>query len=264
MKEVIKYVHEDVAHNLNDPKIIVPVLMKIFNPTSVVDVGCGIGTFLNVFEKEGVKKILGLDGYWVNKEKLSSYISLSNFRETDLENDFIVNEKFDLAICLEVVEHLSEKSSDTIIKNLTKLSDFIVFSAAIPGQGGQNHINEQWPDYWDKKFSKYDYVLLDPFRSIFWNNQDLARWYKQNLFLAVKKGKESIINEFDTKLDNSILNLVHPEYYKIRLNEINEFSKLNNDLNKQINKITSGQAGLNFYIKLVLKVFIRPFKKKKI
>ena len=132
-----------MVHNLKDPEIIVPVIMEMLRPQSVVDVGCGTGTFLHVFENHGVKKILGLDGDWVNREQLAKNISPDKFMVVDLEKGIDVDEKFDLAVCLEVLEHLGEEYADNVVKSLTQLSNIILFSAAIPGQPGQNHVDGQ-------------------------------------------------------------------------------------------------------------------------
>ncbi len=66
----IKYVHLIKDHNLEAPREIVPYLVNIFHPQSVVDVGCGLGTFLNIFLENGVHDLMGIDGSWVNKSKL--------------------------------------------------------------------------------------------------------------------------------------------------------------------------------------------------
>ncbi|MDT8380578.1 MAG: class I SAM-dependent methyltransferase, partial [Desulfotignum sp.] len=144
----IRYIHHKEAHNLTAPEIIVPVLMEVLNPRSVVDVGCGIGTFLHVFRKAGVNDVLGYDGSWVNLDQLSQYLNPAFFREVDLEKSVSPERSFDLALCLEVAEHLHPDSADNLVETLTSLSSRILFSAAVPGQMGQNHINEQWPEYW--------------------------------------------------------------------------------------------------------------------
>ena len=69
-----KYKHEEEIHNLKDPNIIVPEIIELLNPKSVVDIGCGLGTFLNVFKRLGVNDILGIDGPWINKDLLGKYI----------------------------------------------------------------------------------------------------------------------------------------------------------------------------------------------
>ncbi|MBK7870830.1 MAG: class I SAM-dependent methyltransferase [Saprospiraceae bacterium] len=161
------YNHTNILHNLKDPNEIVPILYKVLNPQKVIDVGCGLGTFIRCFKECGAEKIIGIDGGWVDKSLLFQNISEPEFIEVDLERPFNIPEKFDLAISLEVAEHLSPNCADIFIKNLTQLSNVIVFSAAIPGQGGQNHVNEQWPDYWIKKFNTHGYIVHDVLRPIF-------------------------------------------------------------------------------------------------
>jgi SAM-dependent methyltransferase len=186
MKE--KYIHEETVHNLEAPQQIVPIVMTMLQPKSVIDMGCGVGTFLYCFKQNGVNKVLGLDGPWANKELLNKYLTPGEFKEVDLEKPLNIGEKFDLAVCLEVAEHLSENSADICAKNLTELSDVILFSAAIPQQLGQNHINEQWPAYWEKKFNALGYEFHDVLRPRIWNNDKIWWWYRQNIFVVTRKG----------------------------------------------------------------------------
>jgi SAM-dependent methyltransferase len=251
----VKYRHDETAHNIQDPGIIVPVIMEVLNPESVVDVGCGIGTFLQVFEENGVKKILGLDGQWVDKSLLSRHINIENFKVIDIESGFETEEKFDLAICLEVLEHVNSVYADNTVKSLTLLSDIIVFSAAIPGQMGQNHVNEQWPQYWIEKFGKHDFSFHDVFRPIFWNNKGLARWYKQNMFLVVKNGHEFNLKGFKKFQDSGMKALVHPEYFDLRVRELSETLENKELLNRELERIMKGKAPFKTYLKLISKYF---------
>jgi len=253
----VKYIHDETAHNLKDPGIIVPVLMQVLKPQSVVDVGCGIGTFLHVFTENGVGKILGLDGDWVDRDLLKKYINIDDFKAIDIEQGFDIAEKFDLAVCLEVLEHIDGAYADNTVRSLTRLSDFIVFSAAIPGQVGQNHVNEQWPQYWIEIFRKYDYTFHDVLRPIFWNNKDLARWYKQNMFLVVKNGHESPLKEFGRLQDPEFKPMVHPEYFNLRVKELEELNNSYEMLTKELEKIMKGNAGLILYLKCLAKFFIQ-------
>ncbi|MCX6278091.1 MAG: methyltransferase domain-containing protein [Bacteroidetes bacterium] len=181
-----KYIHTVEIHNTRAAEEIVPVLMEWFHPNSVVDVGCGLGTWLNVFKLNGAKEILGIDGNHLDTTLLA--INRNEVLLTDLEEEFGISRKFDLAISLEVAEHISSASADRFIESLTKLSDIIIFSAAIPNQGGQNHLNEQWIGYWESKFAEHDYVFTDEIRPLFWNNENVDWWYKQNMVIAIKKG----------------------------------------------------------------------------
>ena len=109
----VKYFHSEDVHNLKAPGIIVPFLIEQFKPTSILDVGCGIGTFLYTFQKEGIEDFLGIDGEWVDMSKL--YISRDKFKIGDLESGFELKRKFDLILCLEVAEHLDENSANRLV-----------------------------------------------------------------------------------------------------------------------------------------------------
>lgn len=184
MKEKIPYTHDINLHNGESALEVVPILIDLIKPKSVVDIGCGLGDWLSVFQKNGVEKILGVDGNWVNKNNL--YIKEDYFLEQNLTQPLILNQKFDLALSLEVAEHLPESAANTFVETLTNLSDNIVFSAAIPNQGGQNHINEQWHSYWIEKFESKGFYCHDVIRPLIWKNKKVAWWYKQNILYFSK------------------------------------------------------------------------------
>jgi len=197
---------------------VIKMLISMLNPQSVVDVGCGRGTWLLEWQQQGIKDILGIDGAHQDKNKL--LIAEEYFREYDLNTPFNSDRRFDLVTCMEVVEHLRPDSADTIIQTLTQLSDIIVFSAAIPNQGGFKHINEQWPSYWAKKFERHDYVLVDALRWKLLASEQVSWWYRQNLFLAVKRNKyEQSFQSYP--LYSPEFYLMHRHVYKVSTNPFN-------------------------------------------
>lgn len=200
--------------------IVVPIVMQLINPESVVDVGCGIGTWLSVFKKNGVRKIVGIDGSHVDREQLLFHIDEEEFMIRDLIEPLAVKQKFDLVVSLEVAEHLPEKVSDTFVKSLTQLGDHILFSAAIPHQGGDGHINEQWPLYWKTKFNLLDFEVYDCIRPRIWESLDVNWWYKQNIFMAVNRDSKLLLDGKD-----EVRSLVHPESY---MHKVKQISKLKN------------------------------------
>ena len=191
-------------------------LSKFVNFSSVVDFGCGTGTWLAACKNMGVKKILGFDHY-AKESELS--IERKYFHKKSLAEKICLDEKFDLAISLEAAEHVEQISADTIVENLSNASDVILFSAAIPGQGGTNHVNEQPPQYWAKKFADHCFTQFDIIRPLIWDKDDVAWWYKQNTFLYVHSDANHRI-KFD-KLDNALINqhIIHPQCLADKMEE---------------------------------------------
>lgn len=171
---------------------IVDVVLRYLSPTSVVDVGCGTGLFLEEFEQRGVDTILGLDG---PATKAVFRPDGSNFHAVDLTGPVELNRRFDLALCLEVAEHLPVESADCLVKTLTDLAPLVLFSAAHPDQGGQGHVNERWPVYWYRRFAQHGYVALDILRGPLSDDPRLLDCYRRNLVLLVESSHASEILE---------------------------------------------------------------------
>jgi SAM-dependent methyltransferase len=166
-------------------------------PESVVDVGCGLGHFLKAFKDKSISRVMGINGDWTPRDKLFQNIEPNEFIVHDLNQKLILNEKFDLAISLEVAEHLKSESALDFIDSLTRLSDIIIFSAATPLTWyDSSHLNNQWPPYWRKLFNHYGFEMYDVVRYIFINNEDVFPWYKTNMFLVTKYENSKIVSEF--------------------------------------------------------------------
>lgn len=162
-------------------KEISALLMNRYNPESVVDVGCGTGAFALEFINLGISEVIGYEGDWMRDA--ATLLEKSRYVFCDITTEIEIKGKFDLCLCLEVGEHLEESSARTLVTNLTSLSKRIAFSAAIPNQGGNHHVNEQWPGYWAELFAERDFYLeWDP-RILIWNNSNIASCYRQNLLI---------------------------------------------------------------------------------
>jgi hypothetical protein len=132
---------------------------------------------------------MGVDGAWVQVENLT--IEQRKFKPVDLTQPVQVDRKFDLAISVEVAEHLTSDSAPVLIQSACRLADVVLFSAAIPLQGGTNHINEQWPEYWAAHFSANDYLCYDYLRPLLWSEDGIEYYYRQNLLLFIREGTTS-------------------------------------------------------------------------
>lgn len=193
---------------------IVPLVLDWIAPESVVDVGCGTGTWLSVFQAHGVEDILGIDGNNLEEDLLE--IPGERFMAADLTQDLTIDRRFDLAVCLEVAEHLPEESAERLIDLLTGLAPVVLFSAAVPFQGGHHHVNEQWPDYWRRLFLERNSVAIDCLRRHVWDNDAVEWWYAQNTLVFVDEEHLSAYPALQAEHESgrdSRLAVVHPENY---------------------------------------------------
>jgi SAM-dependent methyltransferase len=196
-------------------QVIVPHIIELLSPRRVLDVGCGAGTWLACFERHGVADVFGVDGSWVDQRRLE--ISVAKFKVVDLAGVWAAPTGFDLTICLEVGEHLPQSAALNLVLQLTSSAPAVLFSAALPGQQGTNHINEQWPEYWEEMFQSYGYERLDPIRRHVWQNANVAWYYQQNIYLYVRKSivdASTVLNDERERVRNCRLTLVHPKIFR--------------------------------------------------
>jgi SAM-dependent methyltransferase len=171
--------------SLRSARVVVPYIVRLMNPNSVVDIGCGLGTWLRAFVENGVAEVLGVDGDYVDRSRL--LFDAARFRAMDLTHPASLGRTFDLAVCLEVGEHLPTRAAQALVALLTSAAPVVLFSAAMPGQGGTNHINEQWPEFWERLFGRHQFVRLDPVRRMIVFDTRVEPWYQQNTLLYASR-----------------------------------------------------------------------------
>jgi SAM-dependent methyltransferase len=188
---------------------VIPLILRLMPVGSVCDVGCGDGTWLRAFREVGVTDVLGIDGEYITKNLLQ--IPAANFRAMDLRKRISLQRSFDLAISLEVAEHLPESCAARFVEDLTRLAPVILLSAAIPGQGGRDHVNEQWQTYWTAMFAQCGYIVCDFLRPKIWRDRRIAYWYRQNALLFCSESSLETIPELALSPHSLRASLVHPE-----------------------------------------------------
>lgn len=219
--DYLAMIDRNYPNNYSSAKEIVPDIISLFRPKTVIDVGCGVGAWLKVFEDNGVE-ICGVDGEWITKEK--TIIDKEKIRICDLEKIKVKEqEKYDLAISLEVAEHISQRNANNFVDYLTNISDIIFFGAATPNSGGQHHVNEKWQSYWINKFKKRGYLAVDYVRPRYWSNKRVCYCYAQESFIFIKG---NIIEDFPVlkkyiNNEQTIIDIVHPELFS---NQIIKYS----------------------------------------
>jgi hypothetical protein len=160
---------------------VVPLLRSMLEVESVVDAGCAQGVWLRAWQEAGVADVRGLDGAWVPRERL--HIEQGRFVQTDLSQPFSLERRFDLAQSLEVAEHLPQWRARGFVDDLCRCADAVLFSAAPPGQGGENHVNEQPYGYWRDLFAANGFALFDCLRRPLARERGIPIWYRLNLLL---------------------------------------------------------------------------------
>jgi SAM-dependent methyltransferase len=190
---------------------VVPLLIRLVRPSSVVDVGCGAGSWLKEFQVAGVADVLGID---FHVQESSLRIPREKFLRSDLQRPISVPRRFDMVLCMEVAEHLPRESADILVQSLVNLGPIVIFSAALPYQlGSASHVNEEWPEWWVKLFSARGYKVIDCIRELIWLERSVPYWYSQNLLMFVSSDIISRYGSLKTaleKTDDSRLSLVHP------------------------------------------------------
>jgi hypothetical protein len=157
----------------------VPHIVQLMRPGSVVDIGCGLGAWLSVFGEHGVSELLGVDGDDVPRSQLM----------------------------------IPPAAAETFVETLSRLAPVVVFSAAIPMQGGTGHVNEQWQTYWARLFSARGFVAADVLRPVFWDDQRVDWWYRQNTIVYAQQdrlGEYPALGEARGRTSNRMLDVVHP------------------------------------------------------
>jgi hypothetical protein len=194
--------------SLTAARVIVPIVREALVIGSVLDVGCARGAWLSVWAEAGCE-IGGIDSSLVDKSRLQ--IDPRCFSVHDLSTPFDLGRRFDLVQCVEVAEHLPSDRCETLVADLTRHADAVLFSAAPPGQGGVNHVNERPYRFWQALFLDRDYVPLDYIRPRIISDGSIPYWYRYNLLLYVAQEKLAVLpGESRTSLVAEVKDMAPP------------------------------------------------------
>ena len=250
----IDYDHQKNIHTIENAFATLSNLFRSGVPSSILDVGCGTGTWLRADADLGVADYLGIDGIVVADEV--RHVPKSTIQQHDLSKSFNLNRRFDLILCLEVAEHLPESSSDNLISSLVTHSDTILFSAACPGQHGQHHINCQWPAYWQESFNRHGFTCDDSVRWQIWDEARIQPWYRQNIFRA---RHDNITAGHEPR----IMAVIHPDMHRAMSEKLTQDA-----VQHAIQRIEAGAYPLRWYFtastraaltKVAKRILSKPF-----
>lgn len=200
-------------------KGVADLLARYHKPKTVIDLGCGKGFFLAAMAQAGAVVTHGVDGPWVKDTQTE--IAKEHYTIHNLENPYRLGVTYDLCACLEVAEHVSVGRSEGLVDEITALSDYVLFSAAIPGQRGKGHINCQWQESWAKRFAARGFRCYDPFRRRLAGIPKMAPWFIQNLLFFVREGAyvAGALEEHEIPPEGA--SYVLPTFHQKKLNFLN-------------------------------------------
>jgi SAM-dependent methyltransferase len=164
-------------------RVVLPIVFALHRPGGVIDVGCLFGAWAAVCRELGSEDVVAVDGDYVDRNEL--LVPERCFVGRDLGAPLHLERTFDLAICLEVAHYLPESRAAGLVDDLCALAPVVLFSSAIPHQGGYHHVNEQWPEYWASRFAEHRYTPVDCVRDAVWEHPEVAGWYAQNALIFV-------------------------------------------------------------------------------
>lgn len=210
-------------------RLVLGRLFDLHRPQSVLDIGCGVGTWLQAAQSLGVADILGVDG--ADAAHDAPRIDKSRILIRDLNQPISLDRRFDLVMSLEVAEHLPDSSARGFVDNLTRHGDLVLFSAALPFQGGFGHVNENWLEYWATHFDDAGFEPLDILRRALWHNPDVEWWYRQNMILFRRRTMAGTI--LADHAAEPAMSTPHPELF-LRNQRIGRPDRYRTDLKRDI------------------------------
>ncbi len=217
-----EFYREQMQGSYKSAKHYVAFLSQTIRPRRVVDVGCGRGTWLAAFREDGAE-CTGVDGPWNSQSNMMD--QAVTFIPADLNQPIALpNGRFDLALSLEVAEHLQPASAAGFVASLADLADVVMFAAAFTGQGGVHHVNERPHTYWAALFHQHGYAPYDIFRPAFWGHPEVQYWYQQNTFLYVRGGaaaESALAAAGHRPLENlAFMDCIHPSLYEAHRQQV--------------------------------------------
>jgi SAM-dependent methyltransferase len=224
---------------------LLPLVFERVKPKRVLDVGCGTGGWLAVAQALGAEDVRGIDGPWVDTKQLK--FAPTNFTTVEFEGASLsIDGQYDLAMSLEVLEHLSDAAGKRVVAAMCQAAPVVLCGAAIPGQGGNAHINERWQSYWAAEFYRHGFEPWDLVRPALWQDDAVEYWYRQNAILYVHSRSGLNVPQAHGAMP---LDVVHPANFTGRVGELIKFRgrydktlkrKVGNAIRKLRGKTSSG------------------------
>ena len=181
------------AGSRRSARAVAGLLLPEMTIASLLDIGAGHGAWAAEWIAAGVKDVVAVDGDYVTIEQLA--VPADKFIAHDLATPLDLKRRFDLVQTLEVAEHLPHSKADLFVDNLVAHGDVILFSAAVPHQGGEHHVNEQPPEYWRERFAARHYAVFDFIRPGLADKDGVMPWYRFNSYVYANQAGQARLSK---------------------------------------------------------------------
>jgi 2-polyprenyl-3-methyl-5-hydroxy-6-metoxy-1,4-benzoquinol methylase len=145
------YERMDRKEALEDCKKFSEVILANYDQENIIEFGCGTGRLLYDFYNNDVE-VHGLELSKIAQDV--SQLPSGKVETHDLKKPYYPKQTYDIVLCVEVLEHLPEYATETIVSSIARSAPVAIVTAATPGQGGTHHVNEQPHTYWMGKFEE--------------------------------------------------------------------------------------------------------------
>jgi SAM-dependent methyltransferase len=155
-----------------------PALVEFCRGLSVVDFGCGLGTYV------AAMRLAGIDARGYDGNPHTAELTGGSCGVLDLTERHWLGRAFDVVVCLEVLEHIPGAMESLALDNLDRhCGRWLVLSWAAPDQGGHGHVNERPADYvaeamlgrgFEREKKHRDRLRAAAFRG--WHRRNLTVW----------------------------------------------------------------------------------------
>src|SRR5258708_31130089 len=137
------------------------------NPRTVLDAGCAIGLLVEALRARGVDaRGIDLSSYAIGTlpEALRPYCTQGSIAEP-------FGERFDLIVCIEVLEHMPADEADRAIANFTRHTDDVLFSSTPFDYKEPSHVNVRMPEDWAEAFARQGF-----YRDVDFDASFITKW----------------------------------------------------------------------------------------
>jgi hypothetical protein len=229
---VVQIAQSLAKENRNSKVKILNLVRNYYEFDSVADLGCGRAGWLSAARALGASVVHGYDIPEI--DVVERQIEPEEFTPTDLSQPITFDRRFDMAISTEVAEHIPPDRAQQFVENLVNAAPLLIFSAATPYQGGLGHVNENWVEYWDALFRKYDYVCFDFVRDAIWHDPAVPFYYRQNILVYAAPSHVQNLEDRGLTSSQSPKSLIHPDMFLKAVHRTQSIDRSKHDLARDV------------------------------